>query len=148
MTADRPAAACGGGECARPGARDDVPDLPRLPVANYTVGRTYGDQDGRRFRPSLFLTLTLPSYGPMDGRGAADRSRQLRLPAGRPGRHPLGKLTDRFMQNLCRAVGWNVQYFTAVEAQHRGVPHLHAAIRGTTPRKLLRQVAAATYHQM
>ncbi len=41
-----------------------------------------------------------------------------------------------------------VQYFAAVEPQKRGAPHLHAAVRGTMPRKLIRQVVAATYHQV
>src|SRR5690606_34710621 len=44
--------------------RDDVPDLPRLPVQARTVGRTFTDErTGRVFRPSMFVTLTLPSYG-------------------------------------------------------------------------------------
>ncbi len=128
--------------------REDVPDLPRLPVANHTVGRTYGEHDGRRFRPSLFVTLTLPSYGPVDQAGAAtDPDSYDYRHAARDAIH-FGRLVDRFMQNLRRAVGWNVQYFAAVEAQQRGAPHLHAAIRGTIPRTLLRQVAAATYHQV
>jgi hypothetical protein len=44
--------------------RDDVPDLPRRPATRSTLGRTYTDpKSGRTFRPSLFVTLTLPSYG-------------------------------------------------------------------------------------
>ncbi len=58
------------------------------------------------------------------------------------------KLMDRFWQNLCRAVGWNCQYFAVLEPQRRLAPHLHAAIRGTVPRAVLRQVAAATFHQV
>ena len=126
--------------------REDVPDLPRLPVANYTIGRTYGQ--GGRFRPSLFATLTLPSYGPVGGDGApTDPDTYDYRRAARDAIH-FGKLTDRLVQNLRRAVGWNVQYFAAVEPQRRGAPHLHAAIRGTIPRAVLRQVAAATYHQV
>jgi Replication initiator protein, pSAM2 len=41
-----------------------------------------------------------------------------------------------------------VQYFSAIEAQRRLAPHLHAAIRGAIPRQVLRQVRAATYHQV
>jgi hypothetical protein len=41
-----------------------------------------------------------------------------------------------------------VQYFAAVEPQLRLAMHLHAAVRGTMPRALLRQVARATYHQV
>jgi hypothetical protein len=121
-----------------------VPDLPRLPVAKYTIGRTYA----RRYRPSLFAMLTLPSYGTVGADGApSDPGGYDYRRAARDAIH-FGKLTDRFMQNLRRAVGWNVQYFAAVEPQRRGAPHLHAAIRGTIPRALLRQVAAATYHQV
>jgi hypothetical protein len=57
-------------------------------------------------------------------------------------------LLDRFWQNLRRAEGWNVQYFGSVEPQRRLAPHAHFAIRGTMPRALLRQVIAATYHQV
>jgi len=115
--------------------RQDAPNLPRLPVAARTTGRTFETPDGRTCRPSTFLTLTLPSYGRVYGRAARDAIH-------------FGDLIDRFWQNLRRAVGWNVQYFAAVEPQRRGAPHLHAAVRGTIPRKLLRQVAAATYHQV
>ncbi len=41
-----------------------------------------------------------------------------------------------------------MQYFACLEPQRRLAPHLHAAVRGTIPRVLLRQVAAATYHQV
>ncbi|GAB3949712.1 hypothetical protein GCM10027614_48930 [Micromonospora vulcania] len=43
--------------------RQDAPDLPRLPVENRTVGRTFDGRGGQVFRPSMFLTLTLGSYG-------------------------------------------------------------------------------------
>jgi hypothetical protein len=58
------------------------------------------------------------------------------------------KLVDRFVQNLRRFVGYDVQYFAAVEPQRRLAPHLHMAIRGTISRAELRQVVAATYHQV
>jgi Replication initiator protein, pSAM2 len=54
------------------------------------------------------------------------------------------KLVDRFWQNLRRCAAYDVQYFATVEAQRRLAPHLHAAIRGTIPRKIVRQVRAAT----
>ena len=43
--------------------RQDTPDLPRRAVAARTVGKTYTAPDGTTFRPSMFLTLTCPSYG-------------------------------------------------------------------------------------
>jgi hypothetical protein len=45
--------------------RDDLPDLPRVPVEDRIVGRVFTASDGREYRPSMFLTLTLPSYGPV-----------------------------------------------------------------------------------
>ena len=43
--------------------RQDAPDLPRRKVSPRTVGKTYTAPDGKTFRPSLFVTLTCPSYG-------------------------------------------------------------------------------------
>jgi hypothetical protein len=128
--------------------RQDVPDLPRLPVQDRTIGRVFTAPDGRQYRPSMFLTVTLPSYGPV-------------LPSGTP-RHPgrydyrraaldalhFPKLAERLWENLRRCAGYNVQYFGAIEAQKRLAGHLHVAIRGAIPRQTLRQVVAATYHQL
>ena len=58
------------------------------------------------------------------------------------------RLVDRFWQNLRRVAGYRVQYFAAVEPQHRLAPHLHAAIRGTIPRQVIKQVVGATYLQV
>ncbi|APE38043.1 replication initiator protein [Nocardia mangyaensis] len=134
--------------------RDDVPDLPRKKVnKTVTVGTAYADG---KYRPSTFFTLTLPSYGSINRyRDAAtgqmvsdgsprdpesyDYTRQARDTIH------LAKLFDRWMQNLRRAVGWNVQYWASVEPQKRGAPHLHIAIRGSIPTQLLYQVTAATY---
>ncbi len=57
-------------------------------------------------------------------------------------------LFDRFMQNLRRFLGHDVQYFAAVEPQRRLAPHIHVAMRGTLSRTELREVLAATYHQV
>ena len=57
-------------------------------------------------------------------------------------------LFDRFMQNLRRFLGYDVQYFAAVEPQRRLAPHIHLAMRGTVSRAELRRVLAATYHQV
>jgi hypothetical protein len=57
-------------------------------------------------------------------------------------------LFDRFIQNLRRFVGFEVQYFAAVEPQKRLAPHVHMAIRGTISRADLRRVLAATYQQI
>jgi hypothetical protein len=128
--------------------RGDVPDLPRLPIENRTLGRTYPGRDGQLYRPSLFLTLTLNSYGRVrdDGTPVDSDTYDYRRAAWDAVHFP--RLLDRFWQNLRRAVGWNVQYAGAVEPQKRLAPHAHFAIRGTIPRALIRRVAAGTYHQV
>jgi hypothetical protein len=100
------------------------------------------------FQPSLFLTLTLDSYGRVreDGTPVNPDTYDYRRAAWDAVHFP--RLLDRFFQNLRRAVGWKVQYAGAVEPQRRLAPHAHFAIRGTIPRRLVRQVAAATYHQV
>ncbi|MEV0686847.1 replication initiator [Nocardia sp. NPDC050378] len=138
--------------------RQDVPDLPRRKVEKRTVGAVYNG-----YQPSTFLTLTLPSYGEINrvwdpaaknGKGewvsdgspvdpdTYDYSR-----AARDAIH-FAALYDRWVQNLRRAVGWNVQLFATVEPQKRGAPHLHIAIRGSVSNKMLRAVTAATYRQI
>jgi len=128
--------------------RQDVPDLPRLPVEARTVGQTFPGRDGQIYQPSLFLTLTLDSYGRVreDGTPVNPGTYDYRRAAWDAVHFP--RLLDRFWQNLRRAVGWNVQYAGAVEPQRRLAPHAHFAIRGTVSRQLVRQVAAATYHQV
>ena len=152
--------------------RVDTVELPRLPVENRTVGRTFTARDGRTIRPSTLLTVTLGSHGKVH---TGARTRRGRLEPCECGtlhgqRDPLlgtpldpkaydyraaaldaihfAAVLDRFWQNLRRAVGWKVQYAGAVELQKRLAPHAHFAVRGTMPRKVMRQVAAATYHQV
>ena len=128
--------------------RQDAPDLPRRKVTSRTVGKTYTAPDGKTFRPSMFLTLTCPSYGRVrdDGTpanpGSYDYTR-----AARDALH-FAALFDRFIQNLRRFLGYDVQYFAAVEPQRRLAPHIHVAMRGTVSRAELRRVLAATYHQV
>ncbi|MGK4583509.1 replication initiator [Kitasatospora sp. HPMI-4] len=128
--------------------RQDTPDLPRRPIEARTLGKAYTTPDGKTFRPSLFLTLTLPSYGRVrtDGTPADPATYDYRQ-AARDALH-FPKLIDRFIQNLRRFVGYDVQYFAVVEPQRRLAPHLHLALRGTVSRTELRQVVAATYHQV
>ncbi len=128
--------------------RQDTPDLPKRKVNSRTVGKTYTAPDGKTFRPSLFVTLTCPSYGRVGEDGTpAD-------PDGydydRAARDALSfaALFDRFVQNLRRYLGYDVQYFAAVEPQRRLAPHVHIAMRGTVARAEIRRVLAATYHQV
>ena len=45
--------------------RQDVAPLPRRKVTPRTVGRVFTAKDGKSYRPSMFLTLTCDSYGPV-----------------------------------------------------------------------------------
>jgi hypothetical protein len=128
--------------------RQDAAPLPRRKIAARTVGKTYTTPDGKTFRPSLFITLTCPSYGKVGEDGApADAARYDYQQAARDALH-FAALFDRFIQNLRRFLGYDVQYFAAVEPQRRLAPHIHLAVRGTVSRADLRRVLAATYHQV
>ncbi|WP_440070395.1 replication initiator [Streptosporangium sp. OZ121] len=129
--------------------RQDAPDLPKRAKQDTTLGRTFIAPDGRVYRPSLFVTLTLPSYGKIrSGLGVpVDPSTYDYAAAARDALH-FSKLVDRFVQNLRRVAGYDVQYFATVEPQKRLAPHLHMAIRGTMPRAEIKAIAAATYHQV
>ncbi len=127
--------------------RQDAPDLPKRTKSNTTLGRTFTGADGQVFRPSMFITLTLPSYGRVMNGVPIDPSAYDYAGAARDALH-FSKLVDRFVQNLRRVAGFDVQYFASVEPQKRLAPHLHMAIRGTLPRAEIKQIVAATYHQV
>jgi hypothetical protein len=128
--------------------REDTPNLPRKPVADRTTGRVYTSPDGTAYRPSMFLTLTCDSYGKVlaDGMPADPASYDYRR-AARDAIH-FAALFDRLIQNLRRYLGYDVQYFAAIEPQKRLAPHAHVAFRGAISRNDLREVIAATYHQV
>jgi hypothetical protein len=152
--------------------RMDVPDLPRRRVDPRTVGRVYTAPDGATYQPSMWLTLTLDSYGPVHAVRKASSGKPIPCACKRvhthddpaigtpvdPGSYDyrraawdavhFPRLLDRFWQNLRRAEGWNVQYAGCIEPQRRLAPHAHFAIRGTIARATLLTVAAATYHQV
>ncbi|WP_063920559.1 replication initiator [Nocardia salmonicida] len=134
--------------------RDGLPDLPRLKVDKaLTIGKAYADG---KYRPSTFFTLTLDSFGRINK--VHDSAKNEMVSDGSP-RDPdsydytrqardtihTARLFSKWIENLRRAVGWNVQYFATVEPQRRGAPHLHVALRGSFSKKLLYQVTAATY---
>jgi hypothetical protein len=124
--------------------RQDAPDLPTRTISKTTLGREYAG----RFRPSMFVTLTCPSYGRVhqDGSPVDPESYDYRR-AARDAVH-FASLVDRWWQNLRRVLGWEVQYFATVEPQKRAAPHLHTALRGSIPHEVIRRVTAATYHQV
>jgi Replication initiator protein, pSAM2 len=128
--------------------RQDAAPLPARKIAPRTMGKVFTAPGGKRYRPSMFITLTCDSYGKVgdDGTpsvpGSYDYAR-----AARDAIH-FAALVDRFIQNLRRVLGYEAQYFGGVEPQKRLAPHIHLAVRGSVPRPLLRQVLAATYHQV
>ncbi|WP_310961565.1 replication initiator [Nocardioides terrisoli] len=128
--------------------RSDAPDLPRVEMSERTIGRVMTSPSGKTYRPSMFLTFTLPSYGPVhrDGTPVSPATYDYRR-AALDAMH-FSRLVDRLWQNLRRCAGYRVQYFSVVEEQHRLAPHLHAAVRGVIPRGLVVKVVAATYHQV
>ena len=128
--------------------RQDAPDLPRRKVSPRTVGKTYTAPDGKTFRPSLFVTLTCPSYGRVGEDGAPADPAAYDYDRAARDALTFAALFDRFIQNLRRYLGYDVQYFAAIEPQRRLAPHVHLAIRGTIARAELRRVLAATYHQV
>ena len=152
--------------------RDDADELPRRPIEDRTVGTVYAGNAGQTYQPSTFLTITLGGHGAVH---TGARTRRGRLAACECGtlhgqQDPLlgtpfdpetydyraaaldavffAAGLDRFWQNLRRAAGWKIQYAGTVELQKRLAPHAHYAMRGTLPRELVAQVAAATYHQV
>lgn len=128
--------------------RQDAPDLPRVPMSDRTVGQAFTAPDGTQYRPSMFLTLTLPSYGRVHPDGTpVDPARYDYRRAALDALH-VGKLIDRFWQNTRRCAGFHVQYFATIEPQQRRAPHMHAAVRGVLPRATIRQIVAATYVQI
>jgi Replication initiator protein, pSAM2 len=98
--------------------------------------KTYTAPDGKTFRPSMFVTLTCPSYGRVreDGTPADPASYDY----GRAARDALhfAALFDRFIQNLRRFLGYDVQYFAAVEPQRRrSTAHPYRDARHRLPRR-------------
>jgi hypothetical protein len=128
--------------------RNDAPDLPKRAMERTTVGRAFVGHDGTVFRPSMFLTVTLDSYGRVHSDGTPVRPGEYDYRRATRDALAFSRLLDRLVQNLRRVAGFDVQYFATVEPQRRLAPHAHFAIRGTIPRQLLRQVVAATYHQV
>ena len=129
--------------------RGDAEDLPRLPVEARTVGRTFIAASGATYRPSMFVTLTLPSYGKViPGRGVPVNPRTYDYRRAALDALHFPKLVDRWVQNLRRGAGYKVQHFGCVEAQRRLAPHLHTALRGAIPRATIRAVTKGTYLQL
>lgn len=128
--------------------RSDVVDLPKRKIAKTTVGRAFTSPDGQVFRPSLFVTVTLDSYGRVLADGSPINPADYDYKRAAKDAIHFSKAIDRLVQNLRRVAGFQVQYFGAVEPQRRLAMHFHMAIRGTIPRAEIKQVIDATYHQV
>jgi hypothetical protein len=125
--------------------RQNLPDLPRLKMDDRTVGQVFTAADsGKQYRPSMFASLTLPSYGAVLANGAPKNPAHYDYRRAALDALHFAKLCGRFWTHLRRCAGYNVQYFSVIEAQRRAAPHLHSAIRGAIPRAIFRQVVAAT----
>ena len=137
--------------------RSDAVELPKVPQEHRSIGKAFTAPDGTTYRPSMFVTLTLGSYGKViPGRKHAH------VPGAGTPVHPASydyrraavealffpRLFDRWMQNLRRCAGYKVQYFGAIEPQRRLAPHIHVAMRGAIPRATIRAVTRATYLQL
>ena len=111
--------------------RQDAPDLPKRARQDTTLGRTFtgSGRQGlsavavRHPHPALLRPDPLRPGVPVDPTPTTTRA------AARDALH-FSKLVDRFVQNLRRVAGYDVQYFATVEPQKRLAPHLHMAIRG------------------
>ncbi len=113
---------------------EGMPDLPQQPREDRTVGTVFTAPDGTRFQPSMFVTLTLDSYGKLrPGRGVPVRPDRYDYRRAALDALHFAKLMDRWFQNLRRSAGYRVQYFGAIEAQMRLAPHFHVALRGAIP---------------
>ena len=113
------------------------------------MGRPFVTPDGKVFRPSMFVTLTLGSYGRVvPGAGRPLNPGRYDYPRAAIEALLFPRLFDRWVQNLRRCAGYRVQYFGAIEPQRRLAPHIHLAIRGAIPRQLIKEVTRATYAQV
>jgi hypothetical protein len=75
-------------------------------MGDRTIGRVFTPPDGRTYRRSMFVTLTLPSYGPVTTDGVpVDPARYDYRRAALDALH-FPKLVDRVVQNLRRCAGY------------------------------------------
>jgi hypothetical protein len=103
--------------------RQDAAPLPARKITPRTTGRVCTAPDGKRYRPSMFLTLTCDSYGRVRDDGTpADPAAYDYTRAARDAIH-FAALLDRFIQNLRRVLGY--ERSTSVAWAARLAPHIH-----------------------
>lgn len=129
--------------------REDAPPLPAVEMDKYrTVAAALTSPNGNTYRPSMFLTVTLPSYGRVNSDGTPKHPNRYDYRRAALDAIHFASAVDRLFQNLRRCAGFNAQYFATVEPQQRLALHLHAAVRGVVTRQVFQQIVAATYHQV
>ena len=94
-----------------------------------TVGWVFTAADGKQYRPSLFGSLTRPSYGAVLVNGGPKKPAHYDYRRAALDALHFAKLCSRFWTHLRRCAGYNVQDSSVIEAQKHGAPHLHAAVR-------------------
>ena len=109
---------------------------------------TFTTPDGKVYRPSMFVTVTLPSYGPVTPTGAPVNPATYDYRRAALDALHFPKLVDRLGAEPSPRRRLQGPVLRRLEPQRRLAPHLHAAIRGAIPRKLLLQVIAASYEQI
>jgi hypothetical protein len=81
--------------------RQDAAPLPTRKIAPRTIGKVYTAPAGKRYRPSMFITLTCDSYGKVNDDGTpADPAAYDCTRAARDAIH-FAALFDRFIQDVC-----------------------------------------------
>ena len=125
--------------------RQDAPDLPRRKVIARTIGKTYTAPDGKTFRPSLFVTLTCPSYGRVGDDGAPASPAPTTMTA-RPTMPWPSPRCSTGSSRTCAATSATTCSTSPPSSRNDGSPHVHIAMRGTIARTEIRRVLAATYH--
>ncbi len=82
-------------------------DLPQQPRQDRTVGTVFTAPDGTAYRPSMFVTVTLDTYGKIRrGRGVPVRPDRYDYHRAALDALHFSKLMDRWFQNLRRSAGY------------------------------------------
>ncbi len=127
---------------------DGVPDLPTVPMEDRTTGRAFTDPTTGGGVPAVDVPHPDPALlrqGDPRPRHPA-RPGPVRLPPGRPRRLVVAPAAGPVLAEPAPLRRYKVQYFSAIEAQRRLAPHLHAAVRGAIPRRVIKAVTRATYY--
>ena len=129
--------------------RQDAPELPRVPAEDRTIGRVFTAPDGKTYRPSMFVTLTLRVLRAGDAPRACPSTRTATTTGGRRSTRCTSRSWWTGSGRTCGAAP-----ATRSSTSPPSSPSV-AWRRTCTPRsggrslgRSLRQVRAATYHQV